>query len=259
VYTVHGLAHQPGRAPWARLALFAAETCAWHAADRVISVCHADVVPRRWWATPARHIGNAVDTDRFAPGDRSQARQALGLPVDAVVVGAVARFVPQKGLSELIAAWPQPRDATLCLVGQGPLEAKLKAAAARHGASVRFFGWQTDVAALLRAFDVFVLPSLWEGEPLALLEAMATGLACIATDTPAAAALLDGAGVVVPNGDAPALGQAIASLTGSADQRLALGRAARARALERTWPRVAEQTLAVYREALTRAALRTRA
>ncbi|HAZ63121.1 MAG TPA: glycosyltransferase family 4 protein, partial [Armatimonadetes bacterium] len=112
----------------------------------------------------------------------------MDLAPDALVVLTIGRRAPQKGDRYLLDAWPQvvaghPR-AVLVLVGDGPLEAEVQAQAAALGiaASVRFLGRVPQAARLLGLADIFVLPSIFEGLPYALLEAMALGRACLASN-----------------------------------------------------------------------------
>jgi glycosyltransferase involved in cell wall biosynthesis len=101
------------------------------------------------------------------------------------VVLAVGRLAPQKGFATLLAAaaqWGdlQPRP-LVTIVGEGPLEEQLKRQAAELGLTADFAGSRRDVPALLAAADVFVLPSLWEGQPLILQEALRAGVPVVAT------------------------------------------------------------------------------
>jgi glycosyltransferase involved in cell wall biosynthesis len=103
---------------------------------------------------------------------------------------------------------------------------------------------------VLEALDIFVLPSLWEGEPIALLEAMASGLPCVATRTSGAREVLEGtgAGVLVEVGSPPALARAIRELIEDQGRRRAMGEAARRSVAGRSWPALAERVAEVYRE-----------
>lgn len=124
---------------------------------------------------------------RAAVGTRGEARRALGLAADAPLFLTVARMTAQKGHDVLLEAFArlaeEKPDAALLLAGDGPERARLAGLAARLGieGSVRFLGRRDDVPDLMAAADFLVLPSLFEGLPLALLEAMAARLAVIAT------------------------------------------------------------------------------
>jgi len=225
----------------------------------VISVSLADLqdlVARRF-VPQARghHIPNAADTERFHPGGQSAARTKLGLGEDDFVAGTVSRLVPQKAVHDAIAAVASLRSVVLVIVGDGPERAALEAQAAPLGARVRFLGARDDVPEILRSLDVFVLSSRWEGEPIALLEAMASGLPIIATATEGAREVLEPvrAGILVPVASPLALSAALQEMEMAPFHRVQWGRAAREAALARSWTDAAARTLAVYREALKKA------
>lgn len=137
-------------------------------------------------AQKVRTICNGVDTERFAPGDRDAARQTLRIPPGSTVVGTVGRLDPVKGQAGLIQAFSGiPRDipSLLVIAGDGPCRAELDAVARATGCQdrVRILGEREDIPAVLRALDIFVLPSLGEGISNAILEAMATALPVIAS------------------------------------------------------------------------------
>jgi glycosyltransferase involved in cell wall biosynthesis len=120
--------------------------------------------------------------------------------------------------------------------------------------SAIFLGSRDDVEEVLPSFDVFVLPSLWEGEPIALLEAMASGLPCVATATSGSREVLSepGRGVLVPLRDPPAIAAAVAALRSDASRRSSLGAGARAAAELRSWGAAAARLVDVYAEVLAR-------
>ncbi|WP_353473907.1 glycosyltransferase [Salipiger sp. H15] len=163
-------------------------------------------------------IRTGVDVERFRPAtDRAAARRALGLDPDRPVVGWMGRMEPQKApldyieaLRGLVARYPQVQ---FVMAGEGRLEGEVTQALAAAGLSdkVRMLGWQSDPVAALQAFDIYVLSSHWEGLPITLLEAMASGCCCISTDVDGCSdALEDGvSGRLVAAGDAAALAGAL--------------------------------------------------
>jgi len=185
-------------------------------------------------------------------------RASLGLAEDAVVVGCVARFDPVKNLGALVAAVErlaarQPR-LVLLLVGDGAEKTRLQGLVARAGLGGRvvFAGWLADSARALRTMDLYAAASLKEGLPLALLEAMAAGLAVVATDVPGHRDVVrDGeTGLLVPVGDDAALADALGALLADPDRRRRLGRAGRARVLrEFAVAPMVEKTAEIYRAA----------
>ncbi|HKP54313.1 MAG TPA: glycosyltransferase [Chloroflexia bacterium] len=175
-----------------------------------------------WFGVPLKRvvtIPNGVDIERFHRGadfDRVSVRREL-LGGDYPMVINVARWTPQKDQRTLIeaariVAEARP-DVRFVLVGHGPLHDDLVAQAAEAGISdkVIFAGFREDVADVLAAGDLFVLSSLWEGMPLALLEAMAAGCATVSTNVGGVAQVLQDkiTGLLVPPADPPALASAI--------------------------------------------------
>lgn len=164
---------------------------------------------------PTVVVPNGVDLARWTPADgeqRRRARAALGAP-DTPLAVCVGRLTRQKGQDRAVAAWPTVRaqvpDAELVLVGGGPLETDLRAAA---GDGVRFVGPSDRVAEWLAAADVVLLPSRWEGMALVPLEAMARARSVVAYDVVGVREQLPaGAGAIVPAGDVAALADAVAA------------------------------------------------
>jgi glycosyltransferase involved in cell wall biosynthesis len=119
------------------------------------------------------------------PASRARARRLLGLPLDVPVIGTVGRLDYQKAPGDMLAALTQlgRPDVRLVWVGDGPLRAKTERAIAAHGLGDRFrlLGERQDVPAILPAFDVFAMSSLYEGLPCAVVEAMTCGIPVVAT------------------------------------------------------------------------------
>jgi len=199
-------------------------------------------------------IPNGVDTQRFTPATASEKlelRRALGLPQEGPLVIFIGRLQPQKGVETLLHAWkdvqPSNPSAHLLLVGQGPERAKLEKLAAdlEPGASIHFLGQLEPVLPYLRASDVFVLPSFFEGLSNALLEAMACGLPVVSTTIGGTAEVIrpDVDGLLVEPGDAPALAASLRRVLGDTTLARQLGEQARRRA-EADY--TAERSLARY-------------
>ena len=180
-------------------------------------------------------IPTGIDLSRYGILARDDARRSLGLPADARLTGIVATLRSWKGHRHLLDAMARPEvgDAILVVVGDGPQREALErqAASLGLGARVRFAGQQRDVAAWLASLDVFVLPSTAnEGVPQALLQAMASGVACVTTNAGAIPEVArDGeTALVVPPGDSAALSAAIGRLLGDPALSARLASAARA-------------------------------
>jgi len=211
--------------------------------NRVVAVSAetaAELLAHRFAADRITRIPNGVDPDRFAPAPDPQAtRQEMGLDPETVLF--LGRLDPQKGLNVALHAWARVAarrpEARLVLAGEGPARAQLEAQARALGLghSMRFLGPRPDPESLLRGSAIFLLPSRSEGMSNALLEAMATGLACVATRIGGNSDLVEHAvtGLLVPPGDAGALADALCGLLEDPALRLRLGMAARTAVLDR--------------------------
>jgi glycosyltransferase involved in cell wall biosynthesis len=189
------------------------------------------------------HIPNGVDLNRFHPDPAARSaegRRCLGLPEGPLMVFA-GRLDPQKGLHTLMDAMRSPAlavsGARVVLLGDGPQRAELAEAVQRHGLSDRvlFRGVVEEVAPYLRASDIFAFPTMGEGMPNALLEAMATGLPCVASAVGGCRDVITNGetGLLVPPGDAAAFQEALEALIQSSGTRERLGAAARQDAVSR--------------------------
>ena len=164
-------------------------------------------------------IGNSIEYDKYAmlSLSRDDAKLRIGIGADSFVYGTVGRLSPNKGQGTLIEAFVRvkrqiPR-AVLVLVGSGRLGDELLRQADETGLgdSIVFLGQRDDIPEVLHAFDVFVLPSLAEGLPRSLMEAMAAGVACIGSSSAGIPEILiDGElGEIVPPNEVDTLAQAM--------------------------------------------------
>jgi glycosyltransferase involved in cell wall biosynthesis len=185
-------------------------------------------------------IPNGIPTDEYAPDSdtRAQWRQAHGIEPRATVLTHIGRFAVQKNHALLVEAFAQVRSNAplyLLLVGGGELENAVREQVAGLGLQerVRFLGIRADVAEILNASDVFVLSSLWEGNPMSVMEAMAAGLPVVSTAVGGVPELVrEGeTGLLVPSEDAAALAQAMQALVDDPVRRQAMGAAARQHAV----------------------------
>lgn len=203
-------------------------------------------------------IGNGVETDLFSPpnpAEKERIRKALGLPSEGMLLLFVGRLHPVKRLEILIDAFgllrPNHPDLHLALAGDGPCRKALEARVQARGiaSGVTFLGSSSRVNDVLKTGDLFALPSRAEGMSCALLEAMATGLACVATRIPGNAALIQEGvnGLMVPPDDVEALAEAIDSLLRDPARARELGLAARRTAVAYDINRIADCFLDLYR------------
>lgn len=226
---------------WRRAPHFVADRLLGRATDDWIFVSReVEAFYRERLGIPAergRVVLNGVDTAPFAvPLDRADVRSRMGVAPEARVAGVVGRLEARKGHRYFLEAMRElgTRDpgARGLIVGEGKEKAALEAQSRSLGLgdTVRILGFWPDLAEALCAVDVFVLPSLMEGHPLAVLEAMAAGKPVVATDVGGnGEAVEDGlTGLLVPAADPAALANAIATLLGDPARAEAMGRAGRA-------------------------------
>lgn len=230
VHTVHNLAEREvtgaaRRGHWLAIRAGAAP----------VAICQsvADSIWSVYGVRPRALIPNGVPVATFsAPAVPRRAwREREGIPEDAIVLACVARLSAQKNVGALLQALAAQRprtDLMLLLCGEGEERGQLEAGARRLGIAgrVRFLGSRADIPELLAASDLFVLPSLYEGHPLSVMEAMAAGLPVLATAVGGVPEVVrpGETGLLVPPGDVAALAAAMGRLADDAGERLRLGR-----------------------------------
>jgi glycosyltransferase involved in cell wall biosynthesis len=193
--------------------------------------------PRAW-----EIVFNGVETDHYRPdpGARREIRQELGLPADspAPLIGVLARYDPMKGHPVFLEAARQIAerhpDVQFLLAGTGveaatPYFQEFRDAHPALAPRVHLLGRRSDTARLMAALDVYCLPSIGEGFPNVVAEAMACGVPCAVTDAGDARTIVGDTGVVVPVGQASALADGCLALLGE-DTPTRVDRSRRARA-----------------------------
>lgn len=192
---------------------------------------------------------------------RAEARRALGLPPGALVITTVGRLTAIKNhalflemAQQIAAARP---NAVFLIAGGGELRGRIEADARARGLGnrVRLLGWRRDLATIYGATDVFVITSKNEGTPVALIEAMASGVPGVSTDVGGVRDVIadESIGRVVPPDDAPALARAVMGLLDDPVARTAVAAAARQTALARFgFRRLTADIADLYRQVLAR-------
>jgi glycosyltransferase involved in cell wall biosynthesis len=188
--------------------------------NRGYCIEHYGVQPERFRVEP-----NATDTERFRPQDREALRRRLGLPEDKVILSFSGQFADRKGPLRVMAAIRGMPDVACIFLGDGPDRPSgdqvLVARKVPHD----------EVADWLAASDIYVLPTLEEGSPNSVIEAMACGLPVISSQLPSLRETTDeSCAVLVPVGDVEALHHAIAELAADPERRTRMGAAGRTRA-----------------------------
>ncbi|HET8945489.1 MAG TPA: glycosyltransferase [Candidatus Polarisedimenticolia bacterium] len=252
------------RRTWKRPPFLLLEQLSYAAADAVVAVseglvdflARAEGLPRHKTVV----IPNGVDESLAARApEQAAARRALGLPSGGPIVGTVGRLAQQKGQVYLLQAFPEilreRPEARLVLAGEGPERPRLEAEACRLGIDGRviFLGHRDDVPTVLAALDQFAFPSLWEGMPMALIEAMLLERPVVAARGVGMDELVsDGiTGLVVEPRDPAGTARALLRLLRDPREAARMGEAARRRVLDRHGlGRVAGEFDRLYRRVL---------
>jgi glycosyltransferase involved in cell wall biosynthesis len=206
-------------------------------------------------AAPVTVVPYGVDMKRFTPAKKGSS--------DHVVIGAVSRLSPEKGVRYLIEAFGQLRErygggVSLRIAGEGPERPRIEAAIQRLNleSSVDLRGWleHEDVPGFLNELDVFVMPSTWEGFGVAAAEASAAGLPVVATNVYGIPDVVRDSetGILVPPKDPGALAKAVGRLVGDPRLRARLGAAGREYVAKHyDWTENAQQMASIYERLLS--------
>lgn len=186
-------------------------------------------------------VRNGVDTELFSPaGTAGSIRNELGLGENETIIGFVGRLVPAKGLQYLLEAFAEMKKqiagSKLLIVGSGQLMELLRGMVHEKGLKddVVFAGERSDIPQLLAVMDIFVMPSIAEGLPNALLEAMAAGKPVLVTCAGGMGEVIQNGinGLVVPVSDPAALSEGLRRIAGDRGSAKKMGAAAREDILE---------------------------
>jgi len=263
VYTIHGFAAPHYPQPRRGL-LLAIERALASFTDRFIAVCWAEreALLTAGVARPeqARVIWNGINVRHFheVQVDRVLQRDALGIPTDAKVITTISRLYKPRDFDTLllafqkvVAAYP---DTYLLIVGDGPYRPQIQALISRLNLTSRvaLSGFRRDIPQVLAVSDIFVLSTaLWEGLPLTVLEAMASGLPVVVSDVGGVreAVLHQETGILVPPKDHRALYEALSELLTNRSRARAMGLRGRERArMFFGVERMVRETAALYEE-----------
>jgi glycosyltransferase involved in cell wall biosynthesis len=233
--------------------------------DLLIAECDASrnfLIGRLGYAQPkVLTIRNGVDLAGWPVSkvDRQKRRMELRLNSGEILIGAVGRLDKQKGFATLIEAMSRLKktDLRCVILGEGPERARLEELIRKHELEkqVWLYGERPDIVTWLSAFDINCLPSLWEGLPNTLLEAMALGLPVVASSVDGVPEVIENGktGVLVPPAAPAALAKALKDLAGDPDRRASLGAAAHASVMQKfTLTRMMDEYLAAYASVTSR-------
>jgi len=250
VYTVHGFYFHEYMPFWKRWIFLGMEWFLGRITDVLFTQSEEDAATARRFnlcrGGVVAAIQNGVSPELFHPSpndiERSQIRFENGASVDTCVIAVVGRLVAEKGYRELLVAMEE-LDAILWVIGERlesdhaqNVDSEIERAREHPLLSqkVQFLGPRTDVAELLRAADIFVLPSHREGMPRSIIEAMMTSLPVVSTDIRGSReeVVHNETGLLVPVRNPSALAEALEKLVRDRSLRAHMGAAGRARALK---------------------------
>jgi len=260
VHSLHGIHYLHYRNPVARQLFIHLERRCSQFTDMLILVSHADLgraIKHR--LAPRNRMVAILNGIALSEGPSAESREIkrreINLEPGRPLVGTVARLHRQKGVLYLLLAAPMILDrfpeARIVVVGEGPLGKRLQRRARVLGLTDRvlFLGARTDAAEVMALFDVFVLPSLWEGLPFVLVEAAALGKPIVSAAVDGAREVIDDGktGVLVPPRAPQALAEAVISLLADRDRASRLAERAKA-VIPARFPlqRMVEQTQNLY-------------
>ncbi|ASZ13143.1 glycosyltransferase family 4 protein [Chitinophaga pendula] len=238
IYTVHGWSFHGGLHPLMKKARIAAEKFITSRAQVNICVSESNrqTGQKAFGKLDAVVVPNGVNLQRFDPqANYADVKKAYGIPEDHLVVGYIVRMTYQKDPVSMIHAFAEVHklmpNMTLLMVGEGELKQTAIDTANALGLSdyIVFDNFRQDVPAVLNAVDIYCLPSLWEGFPIGVLEAMAMGKAVIASDVDGTreAVRHEENGLLVPAKNVTALANAIMQLASDVALRERLAQSAR--------------------------------
>jgi glycosyltransferase involved in cell wall biosynthesis len=223
IYTIHGWSFHDSLPSWSRKARILAEKFITSRTrlNITVSASNHETGVRTFGHFESTVVKNGVNLekfDRFA--NYPDVKAAYGIPAHHLVIGYIVRITEQKDPLGMLRAFAKVsatnKDVTLLMVGEGDLKASAVQLATELGITKRvvFDNFRQDVPAVLQAVDIYCLPSLWEGFPIGVLEAMAMGKAVIASDVDGTReAVEDGvSGLLVPAKDETALVSALSRL-----------------------------------------------
>ncbi len=224
VHSIHGFGFHDSQSPSLRTLLVGLERAASRWTDAFIAVSEENIRlgVREKILSPerVRLIRSGFDTARFLCGSRKRGRRLLGIPEDAPLVGTIAVLKPQKSPLDFVGVARRVKErvpaARFAMVGDGELRPAVERAVANGPLAGNFLlaGWKEEIPDLLRAFDVFLLTSLWEGLPKVVPQALLSGVPVVATAVGGTREIVDDGvdGYLAPPGDVEALARRVSDL-----------------------------------------------
>ncbi|WP_316820135.1 glycosyltransferase family 4 protein [Pedobacter gandavensis] len=243
IYTVHGWSFHPDQSSTVKIIRTLSERFLVKMANRTICVSQSNLKEglSKFPMHDAQVILNGINQQKFNPDQQfKDVRKELGIPAEAVLIGYIARITAQKeplNFLRGIAQVPTDLNAKYLIVGDGELKSEMLELASSLNLNDRliFQDFRSDIPDILNAVDIFCLPSLWEGLPIALLEAMAMKKAIIATEIDGIIDLIHPGenGVLIPISNPDKIAEAISLLIEDPVLRTKLGEQAGATVREK--------------------------
>jgi glycosyltransferase involved in cell wall biosynthesis len=262
LHTIHGYGVTPAQSAWLRKTLLALEWTAGLVTTHWIAVSQADRRQGIAWglftASKVSVVRPGIDPAPFVTSidsaERDRLRAELGVGPEQLLVGTVACLKPQKSPQDFVTVaaivCERIAAARFVLAGDGVLRPQIEGLVQEHGLGERvtLLGWRRDVASLLKAFDLFLLTSHWEGLPCVLLEARAARVPIVATRVGGAAeAIVEPVqGIFCAAGDVRAIGEQVCRMLEDEDYRTTLRESAEAFPEEFTIQETVKQYQSLY-------------
>jgi glycosyltransferase involved in cell wall biosynthesis len=223
VHSIHGFGFHDSQPTPLRRLLVGLERAASRWTDAFIAVSEENirqgVREKILTADRVRLIRSGFDTSRFLAGSRERGRRLLGIPDGVPVVGTIAVLKPQKAPLDFVEVARRVSEripaARFVIIGDGELRAEVeRAAAGSLDGNIILAGWREEIPDLLRAFDVFLLTSRWEGLPKVVPQALLSGVPVVATAVDGTREIVDDGvdGFLAPAGDVETLARRVADL-----------------------------------------------
>ena len=228
IHSLHGFGFHDDQPPAVRKLFVGLERAASRWTDMFVAVSEENirvgVREKILTRNRCRLIRSGFDTSRFTSGSREAGRRLLGLPENVPVVGTVAVFKPQKAPHDFVEVARRVTadipDARFVMVGDGALRPEVERTLEKTSLCGRFriMGWRAEIPDLLRAFDVFLLTSRWEGLPKVVPQALISGVPVVATAVDGTREIIDDGkdGFLCPPGDVEAMADRVAALLSGA-------------------------------------------
>lgn len=230
IHSLHGFGFHDGQPSAVRRFYVGLERAASRWTDMFVAVSEENIRlgerERIFSRNRCRLIRSGFDTARFTSGSREKGRRLLGLPEEVPVVGTVAVFKPQKAPHDFVRVARRVTadvpDARFVMVGDGDLRPEVERALKKESLDARFVmtGWRAEVPDLLRAFDVFLLTSRWEGLPKVVPQALLSGVPVVATAVDGTREIIDDGkdGFLCPPGDVQGMADRVAAILSGASR-----------------------------------------